>query len=118
MNSTTTPNKISIASSSNENVQWTWHAQESPSSNDDVSKSGENQQLNKSFDSATQSSSRRGRPKSELLTTLMLQGSTSPSAIKCKFCNRVFPRDKSLSAHQRIHTGKKIYSLTKVIRRL
>jgi hypothetical protein len=40
------------------------------------------------------------------LTTLMLQGSTSPSAIKCKFCNRVFPRDKSLSAHLRTHTGE------------
>lgn len=49
---------------------------------------------------------RRGRPRSEALTTLMFEGSTSPSAIKCTFCNRVFPREKSLQAHLRTHTGK------------
>lgn len=49
---------------------------------------------------------RRGRPRSESLTTLMIQGSTSPSSIKCKFCSRVFPREKSLAAHLRTHTGK------------
>lgn len=48
---------------------------------------------------------RRGRPRSEALTTLMIEGSTSPSAIKCGFCNRVFPREKSLQAHLRTHTG-------------
>lgn len=51
---------------------------------------------------------RRGRPRSEALTTLMIQGSTSPSAIKCTYCNRVFPREKSLQAHLRTHTGKSI----------
>lgn len=51
--------------------------------------------------------SRRGRPRSEALTTLMIEGSTSPSAIKCGFCNRVFPREKSLQAHLRTHTGKR-----------
>lgn len=49
---------------------------------------------------------RRGRPRSEALTTLMIEGSTSPSAIKCTYCNRVFPREKSLQAHLRTHTGK------------
>lgn len=49
---------------------------------------------------------RRGRPRSESLTTLMIEGSTSPSSIKCKFCNRVFPREKSLAAHLRTHTGQ------------
>lgn len=48
---------------------------------------------------------RRGRPRSEALTTLMIEGSTSPSAIKCTYCNRVFPREKSLQAHLRTHTG-------------
>lgn len=51
---------------------------------------------------------KRGRPRSESLTNLMIEGSTSPSAIKCKFCNRVFPREKSLAAHLRTHTGEHI----------
>lgn len=50
---------------------------------------------------------RRGRPRSEALTTLMIEGSTSPSSIKCRYCNRVFPREKSLQAHLRTHTGNK-----------
>lgn len=48
---------------------------------------------------------RRGRPRSEALTTLMIEGSTSPSSIKCSYCHRVFPREKSLQAHLRTHTG-------------
>ena len=52
-------------------------------------------------------SHRRGRPRADALTNLMMQGSTSPSSIKCSFCNRVFPREKSLQAHLRTHTGKK-----------
>lgn len=50
---------------------------------------------------------RRGRPRAEALTNLMIVGSTSPSAIKCDFCKRVFPREKSLQAHLRTHTGTK-----------
>lgn len=49
--------------------------------------------------------SRRGRPRADALTNLMKQGSTSPSSIKCTYCNRVFPREKSLQAHLRTHTG-------------
>ncbi|XP_014213304.1 uncharacterized protein LOC106642893 [Copidosoma floridanum] len=50
---------------------------------------------------------RRGRPRADELPGLMLEGSTSPSSIKCKYCERVFPRDKSLKAHEDLHLGKK-----------
>ncbi|XP_052873299.1 uncharacterized protein LOC128278609 [Anopheles cruzii] len=59
--------------------------------------------------SAEKSENKRGRPRSEALTTLMVEGSSSPSAIKCRFCNRVFPREKSLQAHLRTHTGERPY---------
>lgn len=48
---------------------------------------------------------RRGRPRADAVTTMMMEGSSSPSAIKCKFCMRVFPREKSLQTHVRTHTG-------------
>lgn len=49
---------------------------------------------------------RRGRPRTDELATLIIQGSTSPSSIKCSFCQRVFPREKSLQAHERTHRGQ------------
>lgn len=55
-------------------------------------------------------SHRRGRPRADALSNLMMQGSTSPSSIKCTYCSRVFPREKSLQAHLRTHTG--IYCLS------
>jgi uncharacterized Zn-finger protein len=55
------------------------------------------------------SAAKRGRPRLEEITGLILHGSTSPSAIKCEVCNRVFPREKSLQAHMRTHTGERPY---------
>lgn len=52
---------------------------------------------------------RRGRPRSDVVRTLIIQGSASPSSIKCTYCTRVFPREKSLQAHLRTHTGEKPY---------
>lgn len=48
---------------------------------------------------------KRGRPRADAITHLIVEGATSPSAIKCTYCNRVFPREKSLQAHVRTHTG-------------
>ncbi|XP_035222686.1 zinc finger protein 367-like [Stegodyphus dumicola] len=53
---------------------------------------------------------RRGRPRSEIITSLMEEGAASQSNIKCSICQRVFPRTKSLSAHMRTHTGEKPYA--------
>ena len=49
---------------------------------------------------------KRGRPRADLLTALMVEGSSSKSKIRCEKCGRVFPREKSLQAHLRTHTGK------------
>ncbi|XP_013385513.1 zinc finger protein 367 [Lingula anatina] len=52
---------------------------------------------------------RRGRPRADALHTLVVDGPASPNQIKCKICNRVFPREKSLQAHLRTHTGERPY---------
>ncbi|CAH1776130.1 unnamed protein product [Owenia fusiformis] len=52
---------------------------------------------------------RRGRPRSETIKSLIVEGSSSPNVIKCQLCNRVFPREKSLQAHLRTHTGERPY---------
>lgn len=54
--------------------------------------------------------SKRGRPRADLINHLMIEGSSSPSEIKCKVCHRVFPREKSLQAHLRTHTGERPYT--------
>ncbi|XP_015172579.1 PREDICTED: regulatory protein MIG1-like [Polistes dominula] len=54
-------------------------------------------------------SSRRGRPRADVLSFLVQQGIRSGSHIKCSYCNRVFPREKSLQAHLRTHTGERPY---------
>ena len=41
-------------------------------------------------------SSKRGRPRADVINHLIIEGSSSPSSIKCPQCNRVFPREKSL----------------------
>lgn len=48
---------------------------------------------------------KRGRPRAELITSLIFKGAVSHSGIRCHVCNRVFPREKSLQAHMRTHTG-------------
>ena len=46
--------------------------------------------------SSAQDSGKRGRPRADLISHLILEGTSSPSGIKCRVCNRVFPREKSL----------------------
>ncbi|XP_059146842.1 zinc finger protein GLIS1-like [Physella acuta] len=53
---------------------------------------------------------KRGRPRADVLTALMVEGSSSRSRIRCNKCGRVFPREKSLQAHLRTHTGERPYT--------
>ncbi|KAK4320576.1 hypothetical protein Pmani_008580 [Petrolisthes manimaculis] len=55
------------------------------------------------------SESKRGRPRADAINSLIMEGAQSPSSIKCYICNRVFPREKSLQAHLRTHTGERPY---------
>ncbi|XP_070563854.1 zinc finger protein 367-like [Ptychodera flava] len=52
---------------------------------------------------------RRGRPRADVLANLMQEGASSCSSIRCNICHRVFPREKSLQAHMRTHTGERPY---------
>jgi len=58
---------------------------------------------------AQQDSGKRGRPRADHISHLILEGTSSPSGIKCRVCNRIFPREKSLQAHLRTHTGERPY---------
>ena len=49
---------------------------------------------------------KRGRPKAAMIHTLINKGHSVESSIRCRHCSRVFPREKSLAAHMRTHTGK------------
>ncbi|XP_068523141.1 zinc finger protein 367 [Anas acuta] len=53
--------------------------------------------------------SRRGRPRADTVRDLISEGEHSSSRIRCNVCNRVFPREKSLQAHKRTHTGERPY---------
>ncbi|KAL4630084.1 zinc finger protein 367 [Arapaima gigas] len=52
---------------------------------------------------------RRGRPRAETVRELISEGENSSSRIRCNVCHRVFPREKSLQAHKRTHTGERPY---------
>ncbi|XP_002740975.1 zinc finger protein 367 [Saccoglossus kowalevskii] len=56
-----------------------------------------------------ESALRRGRPRAEVVANLMKEGRVSCNSIRCNVCNRVFPREKSLQAHMRTHTGERPY---------
>lgn len=49
----------------------------------------------------------RGRPRAETVAELQKAGSTEigRDVIQCIICDRIFPREKSLTAHLRTHTG-------------
>ena len=52
--------------------------------------------LNSRHQQIINDSGKRGRPRADVITHLILEGSSSPSGIKCRICNRIFPREKSL----------------------
>lgn len=52
----------------------------------------------------------RGRPKAEMISYLIVEGAQSRSPIRCDICSRVFPREKSLQAHKRTHSGDRPYT--------
>lgn len=52
----------------------------------------------------------RGRPRTDKLDYLRRLGANSKSAIRCNICQRIFPREKSLQAHKRTHTGERPYA--------
>lgn len=52
---------------------------------------------------------RRGRPRADTVRDLISEGEHSSSRIRCNICHRVFPREKSLQAHKRTHTGERPY---------
>ncbi|ESO88247.1 hypothetical protein LOTGIDRAFT_165679 [Lottia gigantea] len=58
---------------------------------------------------------KRGRPRSDAISTLISEGVSSESDIRCKICGRVFPREKSLQAHLRTHTGRSSQVLRLVV---
>ena len=60
--------------------------------------------MDDSLYSRNEASIKRGRPRAEVINHLIIEGSSSGSSIRCETCNRVFPREKSLQAHKRIHT--------------
>lgn len=49
---------------------------------------------------------RRGRPKASTILQLIQEGNRGDAGIPCSICGRGFPRNKSLKAHLRTHTGK------------
>ena len=67
---------------------------------------GEDSEGGSSQDHNGKDLSKRGRPRADAISSLVQEGSSSGNAIRCQICSRVFPREKSLQAHLRTHTGK------------
>lgn len=65
--------------------------------------------------SRSQDGTRRGRPRADTVRELISEGETSSSRIRCSICNRVFPREKSLQAHKRTHTGPSYKCLNNIV---
>ncbi|XP_054986401.1 zinc finger protein 367 [Sorex araneus] len=70
---------------------------------------GEDEEEASSPDSGHKDGIRRGRPRADTVRDLISEGEHSSSRIRCNICNRVFPREKSLQAHKRTHTGERPY---------
>ncbi|KAG9486855.1 hypothetical protein GDO78_006968 [Eleutherodactylus coqui] len=76
----------------------------------DAVRTGANEGVNGAGeDNALRDGIRRGRPRAETVRDLINEGEHSSSRIRCNICNRVFPREKSLQAHKRTHTGERPY---------
>ncbi|CAL4072380.1 unnamed protein product, partial [Meganyctiphanes norvegica] len=58
----------------------------------------------------TLSDHKRGRPRVDDISNLIQEGAESLSSIKCQICYRTFPREKSLHAHLRTHTGERPFA--------
>lgn len=55
----------------------------------------------------------RGRPRAEAIPDLQREGTVPiTTGIRCRVCSRVFPREKSLQAHMRTHTGMSLVSVS------
>ncbi|ELT91104.1 hypothetical protein CAPTEDRAFT_227287 [Capitella teleta] len=50
---------------------------------------------------------KRGRPRADSIPSLIKEGDKPDGHIQCTICNRYFPREKSLQAHMRTHTGER-----------
>uniref|UniRef100_G1PWI1 Zinc finger protein 367 n=1 Tax=Myotis lucifugus TaxID=59463 RepID=G1PWI1_MYOLU len=69
----------------------------------------ESKKYNSVYTNCLQDGIRRGRPRADTVRDLINEGEQSSSRIRCNICNRVFPREKSLQAHKRTHTGERPY---------
>lgn len=57
-------------------------------------------------DPLSSGSTRRGRPRLDDITSMIAESNAYSHHIRCKYCARTFPREKSLQAHLRTHTGE------------
>ena len=87
---------------------WNWGENANPNSDSPASASScsfGSPETPRTPDSTGKDCLPRGRPRTAVISDLMIEGSKTASTIRCPTCNRVFPREKSLQAHLRIHTG-------------